>query len=108
VKSIVKIIALFLLIHSTLFLTAQEKGTGPREKSIKMELKSNRKMRFEKRELRRKERAERKAVKAHHKKLQTKSVRKRMKKSRKAAMRHNDNKREFFVTRWFKNKKRKR
>ena len=103
-----KIITLLLFIAFNFSIYSQEKGTGPREKSIKMELKSNRKMRFEKRELRRKERAERKAIKAHHKKLQTKKVRKRMKQSRKAAMRHNDNRREFFITRWFKNKKRKR
>jgi hypothetical protein len=87
---------------------AQEKGTGPREKTIKMELKSSRQVRFEKREQRRKERAEKKAIKAYHKRLQTKKVRKRMKESRKAAVRYNDNKREFFLKRWFKNRRKRR
>lgn len=61
-------------------------------------------MRFEKRELRRKERAEKKAIKAYHKRLQTKTVRKRMKSSRRKATRYNNNEREFFLKRWFKKK----
>lgn len=88
-------------------LRAQEKGTGPREKTIKMELKSNRKLRLEKREKRRKERAERKAIKAYHKRLQTKKVRRRMKQSRKSAIRYNDNRREFFLKRWWKSRRKR-
>ena len=103
-----KIITLLLFIAFNFSIYSQEKGTGPREKSIKMELKSNRKIRFEKREQRRKERAERKAVKAYHKRLQTKTVRKRMKQSRKSSLRYNDHKREFIIVRWFKKKRRKR
>jgi hypothetical protein len=84
---------------------AQDKGTGPPEKSIKSERALRKLERKEAKERRKKEKAERKAVKAHHKRLQTKEVRKRMKRSKKRATLNNDNKREFFVKRWFKKKK---
>jgi hypothetical protein len=51
------------------------------------------------------EKAERKAIKAYHKRLQTKTVRKRMKKSRKKAIMNNTNKREPWIKRVFKKKK---
>ncbi len=99
---------LTLIILSCLALhtmPAQDKGTGPKEKTLKSERKVRRELRAEAKEKRRKERAERKAVKNYHKRLQTKEVRKRMKASRKTAIRHNQNKREFFLVRWFKKKK---
>lgn len=99
-------ILIFVLQLSVLDLGAQDKGTGPREKTFKQEIKSDRQMRREKREKRKLERAERKAVKQHHKRIQTKKVRKRMKESRKTAVRHNENRREFFLKRWFRKKKR--
>jgi len=102
-----KKIALFIILSFAFFnLMAQEKGTGPKEKSLKSERKVKKEMRFEAREKRRKERAERKAVKKYHKRLQTKAVRKRMKTSKKSATRYNENRREFFIKRWFKKKKR--
>ncbi len=85
---------------------AQEKGTGPREKTFKQELKSNKQLRREARDRRRMEREERKAVKKYHKRLQTKDVRKRMKASRRKAQRYHDNKREFFLKRWFTKRRR--
>gem|GEM_PF-694867 len=96
---------IIFLISSFLPSHSQEKGTGPKEKSFKQELKSNKQVRREAREKRKLEKAERKAVKKYHKRLQTKKVRKRMKSSKKAATRYNNNKREFFLKRWFKNKK---
>ncbi len=57
-------------------------------------------------EQRRKEKLDRKVVKQHHKKLQTKKVRKRMKKDKRKANRTNENKREFFLKRWFSKKQR--
>ena len=42
-----------------------------------------------------------------YQKIQTKEVRKRMKKSKRKANRINENKREFFLTRWFRPKHRK-
>lgn len=99
--------SLFFLILSFI-VPAQERGTGPKEKTFKAELKSNKQLRFERRERRKKERAEKKAIKNYHKRLQTKKVRKRMKASKNAAVRYNDNKREFFMKRWFIKKKRVR
>lgn len=48
-----------------------------------------------------KEHQDKKMVKNYHKALQTKKVQKRMKKNKKKAERINDNKREFFLKRWF-------
>ena len=48
-----------------------------------------------------------KAIKRHQK-IQSKDTRKRMKKDRKQAFRHNDNKREFFLKRWFTPKQKKK
>lgn len=84
---------------------AQDKGTGPKEKSFSSKRKLRKTERFEAKERRRKERAEKKAIKAYHKRLQTKKVRKRMKRSRNKATLHNENKREFFIKRWFTKKK---
>jgi hypothetical protein len=61
--------------------------------------------RKEAKERRRIEKEERKAIKAYHKRLQTKQVRKRMKKSRKTAIRNNTGKREPWILRLFKKKK---
>jgi hypothetical protein len=96
----------FILCFGFFPLQAQEKS-GPKEKTFKQELKSNRQVRKEAREKRKLERAERKAIKKHHKRIQTKAVRKRMKQSRKLAVRNHDHKREFFVVRWFKKLRKK-
>lgn len=53
-------------------------------------------------EQRRVEKAEKKAIKAHHKRLQTKDTRKRMKQERKKGEKMRANKKEFFIVRWFK------
>lgn len=102
-----KQIALFVILSSAfLNLIAQEKNSGPKKESLKSERKMRRELRSAATEKRRKERAERKAIKNYHKRLQTKAVRKRMKASKKSALRYNENKREFFLVRWFKKKKR--
>lgn len=54
----------------------------------------------------RKRRAE-KAIKAHHKRIQSDDTRKRMKKNYKKAQRVNDNRKEFFIKRWFRKKPKK-
>jgi len=97
--------ALFLAILFPVSISAQDKGTGPKERSFKSERKLRKEERKEARERRRKEKAERKAIKAHHKRIQTKTVRKRMKSSKKRATLNNENRREFFLKRWFKKKK---
>ena len=102
-----KPIVFTLVLMLAFFLAgAQEKNTGPKEKSLKSQSKIRKELRFAASEKRRKERAEKKAIKRYHKHLQTKTVRKRMKASRKTAVRYNENKREFFIKRWFKKKKR--
>lgn len=100
-----KVFILITLLFSVLQAFPQGGGTGPKEKSFKSERKQRKLDRQEARERRRKERAERKAVKAYHKRLQTKQVRKRMKRNRHKATLHNENRREFFIIRWFKKKK---
>lgn len=102
-KILIRLALLCLLTSYTLNveLFAQEKGTGPKEKSLKHEIKSNKRLRQEKREKRKMEKAEQKAIKKHHKRIQTKTVQKRMKASRKKSKRINNNEREFFLKRWF-------
>jgi hypothetical protein len=96
---------LFFLFAIGVMLPVDAQNTGPKEKSMKEELKTNRQLRHERREKRKLERAERKAIRDHHKRIQTKKVRKRMKESSRAANRHNEGKREFFLRRWFRKKR---
>jgi hypothetical protein len=96
---------ILILCTCLFFFVNPAQNSGPKEKSLKSERKVRRELRAEAKEKRRKERAEKKAIKKYHKRLQTKKVRKRMKASRKTAIRNHDNKREFFIKRWFKKKK---
>ena len=100
-----KLIYLVIIFNHSFQTLAQEKGTGPKEKSIQSQRKINKQLRKEAREKKRIERAERKAIKAYHKRLQTKKVRKRMKSSRHTATLHNENRREPFYKRLFKKKR---
>jgi hypothetical protein len=98
-------ICLVALSVVTLATQAQDnKGTGPPEKSIKSEIGVRKQQRREARERRKLEREERKAIKKHHKRIQTKKVQKRMKESRGKAIRNNEHRREPFYKRWFKRK----
>lgn len=54
---------------------------------------------------RKNERALKKAIKGHHKRIQTKETRKRMKNERKKSDKMRANKKEFFIIRWFKYKR---
>lgn len=85
---------------------AQE-NAGPPKKD--QSLKSKRKLRKEDKkkwkEARRNKRAEEKKIKEYHKRLQTKEVRKRMKRSKKTSMRNNTNQREPFFQRLFQKKR---
>lgn len=51
------------------------------------------------------ERGQAKAVKEHHKHLQTKKTLKRMEREKRRSERLRTNKKEFFIVRWFKYKK---
>jgi hypothetical protein len=99
-----KLFVLILLLIFSSAYEAQNKGTGPGEPSAREEIRIRKQRKHEAREKRKLEKAERKKVKAHHKRIQTKTVQKRMKKSKKTAIRNNDNKREFFMKRWFRKK----
>lgn len=55
-------------------------------------------------EKRKQERGERRAIRDHEKQLQTKAVRKRLRKNRQKSNRINQNKKEFFLIRLFKPK----
>ena len=96
---------LWLPIH-TIAQTSAPASKSSANASKKEEPKSSRAARREGRkqwwEQRRNERAEKKKVSDHAKKLQTKKVLKRMKKDRKIAERHTQNKRAPFYERWFK------
>lgn len=81
------------------------KYQGKTKAEIQKEKYIEREERKEAREERKLRRLEKKMIKKHHKKLQDKNTYKRMKKSRKKAAMYNENKREFFLKRWFKNKK---
>lgn len=58
----------------------------------------------EAKEKREQEKLHDKQVKEYHKNVQTKKVRKRMKKDKRKATLNNDHKREFFMIRWFSRK----
>jgi ATP-dependent Lon protease len=103
-KSLARLVLLSILMSFTQTggFFAQERGSGPPVKSLREEIKSNKRIRQERREKRKLEKAEQKAIKKHHKRIQTKKVRKRMKASRKTSRRINNNEREFFLTRWLR------
>jgi uncharacterized protein YlxW (UPF0749 family) len=92
---------LMMFVFTGVLVAAQNKGTGPSEKSMKDDLRVRKQIKKERKEKRKLEKAERKAIEKHHKRIQTKDVQKRMKKSRKTSYRNNENKREFFMKRWF-------
>jgi hypothetical protein len=104
-KHILLLAISWLCLNSTVAAQTDGSGAGPKKTSITSERKKRKAARKEAREQRRKERAERKAIKAYHKRLQTKTVRKRMKSNRSKSKRINENKREFFLKRWFAKKK---
>ena len=102
----IKYLLVFFLAFS--FLSYSQKPPEPKAptKQAEQNKRAIRKAERKESKARRKaEKAERKAIKAHHKRLQTKQVRKRMKKSRKKAIMNNTNKREPWIKRVFKKKK---
>jgi hypothetical protein len=104
-----RVISLFLSVIVAVQGFAQGNvGTGPKEKSISQEVSIRKQQRKEAKERRKREKQERKAIKKHHKRIQTKKVNRRMKESRKSAIRNNEHRREPFYKRWFKKKNRAR
>jgi hypothetical protein len=100
-------ILLYLLVFvflSGLSQAQQQPGTGPKEKSVRNEMRNRKLARKEDREKRKLEKEERKAIEKHHKRIQTKTVRKRMKASQRKTMRQRENKRDPFIKRLFQKK----
>lgn len=98
-RNILFFCALFLFV---LCVQAQElKVTYYKPKSFKEERIEYKQERAEERIQRQYSREERNAVKAYHKKLQTKKVRKRMKQNRKKAVRNTYNQPVPFYEKWF-------
>jgi hypothetical protein len=92
------LIAVFLL---PLMAFAQEGAKKDKEQEPKTSRSQRREAKKQWKEQRRNERLEKKKIKDHHKRIQTKTVRKRMKSDKKEAQRNQDHKREFFLKRWF-------
>lgn len=99
-----KKIIFILVFLSPFVVTAQEKKTqkenepvsaASKRKKAKQKWKEQRKIDME----------QKKAVKEHHKRLQTKEARKRMRQQKKKSEKLKANKREPFFIRWFKYKK---
>ena len=96
-----KVFSFLLLCLFPFFLGAQENATNaaPSSGNAKQE------MQKENISFRKQKKIHDKEVKAYHKKLQTKKVRKQMKKDKRKAGLNNDRKQEFFLIRWFSKKK---
>jgi hypothetical protein len=96
---ILRILLLLIILGLPSYIYAQDKGdsksSAPTSRAQRMADKKKWK------EQRLKAHQDKKMVKQHHKMLQTKKVQKRMKKNKRKAERINDNKREFFLKRWF-------
>lgn len=75
------------------------------EKSFKSKRKQAKADRKAAREKRKEEKAEQKKIREHHKRIQTKEVRKRMKRSKGKAIRNNTHQREPFFQRLFQKKR---
>jgi len=111
-KSLKKIlVVIFLLLVNTVIGQIQYleafKYQGKSKAEIQKERYIEKQERREAREERKLRRLEKKMIKKHHKKLQDKKTYKRMKKSLKKATMYNENKREFFLKRWFQKLRKK-
>ena len=94
---LLKLIFVFVLFGLPLTINAQNKP--PKQQSLKKRMKD-----LEKKEKEKDKEDEDVAeyLREKHLENQTKKVRKRMKKSRKKAKRNNNNRKEFFLIRWFR------
>ena len=101
-KTVVKkVIVLFICLLPLSMVAQDTKLEKKGAVSAKVQRKAARQKWKDQRKL---ERAQKKAVEAHDKRLQTKKTRKRMKQEKKKSDRLRENKREFFLVRWFRYK----
>lgn len=103
-NSLFRKIILLLIILAPVSVLAQEQksekdkapaSTHAQRKAAKKKWKEQRKIEMQ----------EKKAIKEHHKRLQTKETRKRMRKEKRKGNKMRANKKEFFLVRWFKYKR---
>ncbi len=103
-NTILRKIILFLICLMPFFVIAQEQkseknkapaSTRAQRKSAKHKWKEGRKI----------EKEQKKAIKEHHKRIQTKETRKTMRKQKRKGERMRANKKESFLVRWFKYKR---
>ena len=103
-----RIVVIFILAFflKNACIAQDSKGGDPpkHEKSIKSKRKLRKADKKKWKEERRNKRAEEKKIRNHHKRIQTKSVRKRMKGNKGKAIRNNANQREPFFKRLFQKK----
>ncbi len=105
---ILSIIFLFCFLTITPNPCTAQEG-GPPKTSIKSKRKQRKEDKKKWKEERRKKRAEEKMIRDHHKRIQTKEVQKRMKRSKKIAQRNHDHKLAPWYERMFdKSGKKKR
>jgi hypothetical protein len=107
---LIKLVYIFIFC---LFISAscfsQEGAAKPEKATHEQSFKSKRKMakadRKDAKERRKAKKAEEKKIRNHHKRIQTKEVRKRMKNSKGKAIRNNSHQREPFFKRLFQKKR---
>lgn len=97
---------LFVCLLQNSFYAQENNGPPKKEQSIKSKRKLRKADKRKWKEERAAKRAEEKNIKAYHKRLQTKAVRKRMNQSKVKAQRNRDHLKEPLLLRFF-NKKRK-
>jgi benzoyl-CoA reductase/2-hydroxyglutaryl-CoA dehydratase subunit BcrC/BadD/HgdB len=104
-KLILKIVALFLMIHAVP-VKGQDNPSSKEEKKNEVATRRAKRLKAKKewKESRQKDHSNDRAVRRHEKRLQTKETRKRMRQNRKKANRNNEHKKEFFLIRLFKPK----
>lgn len=96
-----KYILFLLVLISSVEIVAQE--AAPKKSESPATTRAKRKKAKQKwKEQRKIEMEQKKAVKQHHKRIQTKETRKRMKRERRKSDNLRKNKKEFFLIRWFR------
>ena len=100
-----KIILLTICLTLNYSISAQDAPSKPdvpkKDQSIKSKRKQRKADKKEWKEERKLKKAEEKKIRDHHKRIQTKEVRKRMKRSKKTALRNHDHKKKPFFERIF-------
>jgi Ni/Co efflux regulator RcnB len=102
-----KRILVLSLVLLPLLAAAQQAAAPPSGKTPASSRAQHKEAKRKWKEQRKLERDNRKAIEEHHKRLQTKNTLKRMKKNHNKGERMRENRKEFFLVRWFKYKRKK-